>query len=67
MKLKMEVHSRNLYALKIYLKFKLKRKLNGDGNLIKIQVEQKQKWKLLKIKHGSSFIEPLYLIDLFGN
>ena len=38
-KLKMEVHSRNHYTLKIYLEIKLRRKLNGDGNLIKIEVE----------------------------
>ena len=50
----------------IYLEIKLKRKLNGDGNLIKIEVEYKQKWKMHKIKHGCSFKKPLYLNDLFG-
>ena len=38
-KLKMEVHSRNQYTLMIYLEIKLKRKLNGDGNWIKIEME----------------------------
>ena len=66
-KIKMEVHSRKHYTLTIYLEIKLKRKLNGDGNLIKIEVELKQKWKLHKIKLGSSFVKPLYLNDLFGN
>ena len=63
----MEIHSRNNYTLKIYLEIKLKRKLNGDGNLIKIKVESKQKWKMQKIKHLSSFNKLLYLNDLFGN
>ena len=63
----MEIHSINHYTLKIYLEIKLKRKLNGDGNLIKIEVEKKQNSKQYKIKHGSSFMKPLYFNDLFGN
>ena len=35
----MEIHSRNQYTLTVYLEIKLKRKLNGDGNLIKIEMK----------------------------
>ena len=41
--------------------------MNGDGNWIKIEVEQKLKWKLHKMKRGSSLKKPLYVNDLFGN
>ena len=32
-----------------------------------MEVEEKQKWKLLKIKKGSSFKKPLYINDLLRN
>ena len=61
----MEVHSRNHYTLTIYQENKKKRKLDREGNLIKIEDDKKLKWKMHKIKHGSSFKKPLYLNDLF--
>ena len=38
-KQKMKVYSRNYYTLMIYLEIKYKKKLYGDGNLTKIEVE----------------------------